>query len=84
MSTTPTWEKTDKTPDEDLRFYVPPRARGQIVERAYTVDWETDTLWRQCTDRSIGEGMPGRVTYSTRDIEEHELTVIDVINHEPA
>jgi hypothetical protein len=81
---TPTWEKIDKTPDADMCFYIPPSAQGQIVERAYSVDWVTDTLWRRCTDQSIGEGQPGRVTYSTREIDEHELTLIDVLNHEPA
>lgn len=33
---------------------VPPAAQGQIIERAYGVDWESEIMVRRETDRSDG------------------------------
>lgn len=53
-----------------VRFDVPPRHSGQIVEIAYggfdrTVHDEGD-LYRRETDQSVPTGKPGRVTYYRR------------------
>ena len=48
----------------DVRFHVPPECQGQIVEAAYGLLDDGETVIMRLTDRSMPIGHPERVTYT--------------------